>query len=188
MRRPKRRSGEGDRQRDEQRHDDADGPFARNSLSGFGSGRHMGNAGVTDRAHQHHRKADDVEHVHAQQVGPRHPSPAQQKFLHAKQQAQPENLRAAADGGARNLACGDSFAAQAAGDQREGNSREKQEQRCRERSAELRPFKPGGVARVVAEPRIVAMRLKHEDARKAAHPINVAEPLPVFFRHGRGLH
>jgi hypothetical protein len=46
-----------------------------------------------------------------------------------------------------------------------------------QRSTELRPFDEGAFARGATEPRIVAMRLEHQEAGETAHPIDIGEAL-----------
>ncbi len=71
----------------------------------------------------------------------------------------------------------DPFFAEALCDQREGYARKKQEERRGKRSTELRPDKECGVSCFRTEPRVVAMRLKHQDAGQATHPVDVGEAL-----------
>src|SRR5277367_1243365 len=84
---------------------------------------------------------------------------------------------ATADGCFCDFAGCTAFFAQSFCDQREGYARKKEEERRGERATELRPDKERGVSCFRAEPRVVAVRLKHQDAGQAAHPIDVGETL-----------
>src|SRR5487761_92994 len=132
------------------------------------------------RAHQHHRHADGVQNVDAQQIRPRPPLVSQRVFLHAKQQPQSKNFRAAPDRRRRNFIRRRALLPHSIRHQRERNSRQKQKQRRRQRPAQLRPPKKFARPRRRPEPRVVAMRLKHQHARQPAHPVDVRDPL--FYR------
>src|SRR5579859_276142 len=127
-------------------------------------GRGTATAEPTEKAHQHHRKAQHVEDIDAQEIGPRNPAEAERVFLDAEKQAQGENLRAAADGCFEDLAGQSAYVAETLRHQREGNAGKKEEERRGERAAKLRPRIEGRLAGFRAKPRVVTMRLKHENA------------------------
>ena len=86
---------------------------------------------------------------------------------------------------------------QLVGYQGKGNSRQKEKQRRRQSPAQLRPHEERGLAGFGTQPGIVAVRLKHQHASQAAHPVNVSEtmgrgrghalPLPGRTRRCRSL-
>ena len=170
-RRPERRRGHRNPQRDGRRQDHIRAAASRQPAH---------------NAHQHDRKADRVQHVDAEQIGPGRPRPAQREFLHAKQQRQPENFGAAPDRLRGDLIRGNSLPPHFVRDQRHGNAGKKQEQRRREHPAEPRPAIKGRVARRRAQPRVVAMHLEHHQAGEAAQPVDVAETLSFQCAHQIG--
>ena len=138
----------------------------------------------TENAHQHHAQPEDVEHIHSQKIGPGRPGVAERELLHPEKQRQAENLRAASDCRSRNGIARSALRAQSVRHQRKGNPRKKNEQRRRKRSAELRHMEKGRLARFRAQPRVVAVRLKHQHAGQPAHPVNMGQPLALL-RHSQ---
>ena len=69
------------------------------------------------------------------------------------------------------------------GHQRERNTRQKQEQRSGEGSAQLRVHEESALPRAGAEPGVVAVGLKHQHAGQAPHPIDVGQPGWIRSRH-----
>jgi len=55
------------------------------------------------QAHEHHREADGIEDIHAQQIAERRPAPGDDVFLQTEEQAEGKNFRTTADGGAGDL-------------------------------------------------------------------------------------
>ena len=100
-----------------------------------------------------------------------------------KKQSEGKDLSAAARHRARDLAGRLVLANEFRGDQRERNSRQKKKERRGQRAEALRPVQERGVARVAAQPCIVTVRLKHQDAGQAAHPV---DPVKAR-RHGVSL-
>src|SRR5579871_268324 len=145
-----------------------DGAVARN-------GDGIGGSEETEYAHEHHGKAEDVEHVDAKEIGPRRVANGEGVLLNAEEQAEAENFCAAENGLLRDSAAVSSLFAEAFGDKGEGKSREKNEERRGKSAEKLRPYEDRRFARFRAKPGVVAMRLEHEDASEAAHPIDVSE-------------
>src|ERR1700691_4394305 len=81
-----------------------------------------------DDAHEHHGETDGVENIHAQQVAERLPTPGDEIFLQAKEQAKGKNLRAPADGGVSDLRGRQILLPQFFGTLRERNDIKKQKQ------------------------------------------------------------
>ena len=79
--------------------------------------------------HQHHGEAEDVENVHAKEIGPRCLADGEGVFLDAKEQAERENFRAAENGLFGDGAAVSSLFTKTLGDKREGNSCEKNKER-----------------------------------------------------------
>src|SRR5581483_9571093 len=128
-------------------------------------------------AHEDHGKAEDVEDVHAEEIGPGRPRIAEREFLDAEEEREAEDFGTAADGLLGDGVAGDSLFAEALGDESEGDAGEKDEKRRGERAAELRPGEERRMAGLGAEPGIITVRLEHHDAGEAAHPIDIGETL-----------
>ena len=126
-------------------------------------------------AHEDHGKPEDVEDVHAEEIGPGRPRIAEREFLDAEEEREAEDFGTAADGLLGDGVAGDSLFAEALGDESEGDAGEKNEKRRGERAAELRPGEERRTARLGAEPGVVAVRLEHHDAGETAHPIDVGK-------------
>src|ERR1700677_4057347 len=71
-------------------------------------------------------------------------------------------------------------------DQRERSSGEKEKERRGQRPKKLGSFQKAGVAGIAAEPGIITVRLEHEDAGEAAHPVDPGETRRWGRSHGRG--
>jgi hypothetical protein len=126
-------------------------------------------------SHQHHGETDGVEDVNAQQIALGRPSPGDDVLLHPEQQAEGENLRAAADGRARDLAGRQVLSPQFIRDEGKRNSCQEEKQRRGKGSAQLRVHEEAALARRAAQPRVIAVSLKHQDAGQPAHPVDVGE-------------
>ncbi len=124
------------------------------------------------------RKADDVQHVHAEQIGPGRPRLTQQKFLQAKQQSRRQRPpRRAASWRARSGRAAIPFCRM-----RSVTSATETPARKRKSGAGSVPpscdkLEEVRLARGAAEPGVVAVRLEHQDAGQAAHPVDVGEAL-----------
>ena len=168
-----------------------DGPQQRCGEDDGESGRHRDDDGATRtdfhfrgegrcgqpaaQSHQHHRDADHIKNVHSSQVAPGCPSPTDKEFLQAKQQAQTENFRTAADGCAGNGGGREVLAPQFFSNHGERHSRDEQKQRGGQGAEELRDLQKTPLARRWREPCVVAMGLKHQHAGEPPHPVNVGE-------------
>ena len=128
---------------------------------------------VAEHAHENHREAENVEYIDAEKIRPGRVAEAEGKFLNAEEKAEAEHFRAAKNGLFGDGGAVDSLFTKALGDEREGNSSEKDEQRSGKGAEKVRPDKDRRFACFGAEPRIVAMRLEHEYAGEATHPVDV---------------
>src|SRR5271157_4052144 len=117
-----------------------------------------------EHAHQDHGEAEDVEHVNAEKIGPRGRPTGEEKFLDAEEDAVAKDFGAAEGGLAGNGVTGDSLLAESAGDEGNGNTGKKNKQRRGECAAELRQLEERGAALIGAEPGVVAVGLKHQEA------------------------
>src|SRR5450755_851688 len=124
-----------------------------------GSGDYQREA--ADQSHQDHRQADDVQDVDAEEVGPRGPSPGDDIFLEAEEESEGKDFGAAEGHGAGEGGGRQVLANEFVGDQGEGNSCKKKEERSGERAEELGSFEERAVAGVAAEPSVVAVGLEH---------------------------
>ena len=147
--------------------------------------RRGGGGKPAEHAHQHYGKAEDIEHVNAQEIGPRGRPTGEEKFLDAEEDAVAKNVGAAKDGLAGNGVAGDSLLAESAGDEGNGNARKKNKKRRGKSAAKLRQSEERGVALIGAEPGVVAVGLKHEEAGEAAHPVDVGEARRMLAASGR---
>ena len=100
-----------------------------------------------------------------------------------EQKSKSQNFRAAPDGCSRDLIRRYAFLPELVGHQGERNSCQKKKQRRGKSSAQLRPHEKRSLPRLRIQPGIVAMRLKHQDAGQAAHPVNVGETRCGGSRH-----
>ena len=119
-------------------------------------------------------------HVDAEEIGPRRDGKSESEFLDAEQQSEAVDFGAAKDCGSRDFGASGSLLAEFFGDERERDAGEKDEKWSGKRAAELRIGVESGFAILGREPGVVAMRLEHEQARKAAHPVDVGESACVL--------
>src|SRR5262249_54186980 len=122
-----------------------------------------------------HREAEDVEDIDTKEICPGGIAEGETVFLNSKKQAEPKDFRAAKNSLFGSGAVVSFLLAQSLGNKRERNACKKNEKRGRKCAAKLRPDEHGRLARFWAEPRVVAVRLEHEDAGEAAHPVDVGE-------------
>ena len=84
--------------------------------------------------------------------------------MQAEEQSEGENFGAAAEHGAGDFRGTQVLANEFVRDQREGYSRQKKKEWCRQCPEELRSFEEPSVTGIAAQPCVIAMRLEHEYA------------------------
>ena len=95
--------------------------------------------------------------------------------MQAEEESEAEDFSAAADHGAGDFGGAQVLANELVGDQGEGNSGEKKKEGRGQRAEELRSFEEARVAGIATQPGVVTVRLEHQDAGQAAHPVDPGE-------------
>src|SRR5450432_3055450 len=122
------------------------------------------------------KRARSNQHAHTKQVGPRRPAPRHHILLQAEQEPKTQDLGAAKNGLPGNMIRILSLLPQAQSDKSKRKAGQKQKRGRWYCAPELRPVDQPSLPRARREPRVVAVGLKHKDARQAAHPVDIAEP------------
>jgi len=164
------------------------GPERRSDHSDERCSYEAGNDGVSARggdgfagreeaqdAHEHHGKAEDVQNIDAEEVSPGSIAERKRVFLNAKEKTEAENFRAAKNGLLSDDPAVNSLLSETLGDESKRNPRKKNEEWRWKCAAELRPAEKWRFTSFRAKPGVIAMRLEHEHASEAAHPVDIGE-------------
>ena len=116
-------------------------------------GRHRISRGKeTKNAHQNHRKAEDIEDIHAKEISPRGIAERKGILLNTEKNSEGKDFCSAANGPFCDGTAVGSLFAQAFGNERERDSRQKNEKWCGKCAAELGPDKDGRFTGFRTEP------------------------------------